>query len=105
LSDAARFYGSAPELEKQLDVPPLPDGVRELWETFWRLSLSRPRTEGGFGFIPLSEIVAYGRLHNVRFTSWEVDTLQLIDALWLKDSLKHQSEMREAEKEKRNAGR
>lgn len=53
----------------------LPAAAGELWNAFAALATSRP---GGAG-IPASEIVAWQALHGVRFTPWEVDTLEALD--------------------------
>jgi hypothetical protein len=50
-----------------------------LWEVFKRLG--RPSSMGGIERIPSQEIVAYQQLRNVRFTSWELDTLAMFDSI------------------------
>ena len=75
-----RLHQATGELDARLAASrrPLPPALRPLWQLFVRLSHSR-QGEGG---IAPSEIEAYGRLHRLRFTGWEVDTLLDIDLAW-----------------------
>jgi hypothetical protein len=57
----------------------LPDEADSLWAAYIQLSAARPRGFGASG-IPMGEIDAWQRLHGVRLTPWEVDTLSAMDA-------------------------
>lgn len=65
-------------IDERLMQPPLPTVLVDLWGVFVTLSDSRSPDAG----IAPTEIEAYGRLHNVRFTPWEVDTLLVVDRAW-----------------------
>lgn len=56
--------------------PPL--GVTALWECFTELAATRPIGMAA-GAIPHTEIEAWQRLHGVRLSPWEVDTLKAMD--------------------------
>lgn len=57
----------------------VPRECAALWAAFGELSGSRPLGMGAVGHIPMSEVEAWQRLHGVRLSSWEVDTLTAID--------------------------
>jgi hypothetical protein len=64
--------------DERLNGPPLPRALFGLWSAFIKLSDSRHPDSG----IAPTEIEAYGRLQNQRFTPWEVDTLLDVDHAW-----------------------
>lgn len=64
-------------------MPPLPDDVAELWNAFSRLSTRRPQTGFGPAAITYQDIAAFERATRVRFTSWEIETIEELDAAWL----------------------
>lgn len=76
LQRAAPYEGADPRLARLAE--PLPPTLVPLWEAFCALSHSR-QGEGG---IAPTEIEAYGRLHQLRLTSWEVDTILATDRAW-----------------------
>lgn len=57
---------------------PLPPSLQVLWSVFVRLNDTRQGEAG----IALREIEAYGRLHNIAFNPWEVESLLDIDRAW-----------------------
>ena len=75
-----RLHTATGELDVRLAASrrPLPPALRSLWHLFVTLSHCR----AGDGGIAPSEIEAYGRLHRLRFSPWEVDTLLDIDLAW-----------------------
>lgn len=58
---------------------PCPKAGASLWAAFVDLSGSRPAGMNGMAAIPPTEIDAWCRLHGVRLSSWEVETLQMMD--------------------------
>ena len=54
-----------------LDSVHVPDGFDDIFETYWRLQTCER--------MKYSEIVAYCYLYNVRFESWELDALRVMD--------------------------
>lgn len=67
----------------ELDLPALPDGVDAVWGAFKALSNARGQGNGGPAPLVFSEIEAYARLHGLALSSWELDTLQALDRVWL----------------------
>jgi hypothetical protein len=57
-----------------LDVRP-PRGTERLWDAFAALSASRVPESG----IAPSEVIAWQRLHGVRLSPWEAETLEAVD--------------------------
>ena len=66
------------ERSDELDAD-VPQCCNELWRAF--LCMHSQRDPGFSGVTPLSisEVRAYASLYQVRFTSWELDTLWAID--------------------------
>lgn len=60
-------------------VARVPAGGAALWEAFVALSAARPPGFDAMGAIPPSELLAWQRLHGVRFSAWEVETLEHMD--------------------------
>ncbi len=52
-----------------------PHGTEVLWGAYVALAGSR---QMGQSAIPASEILAHQQLHGIRFSGWEVDTLQAL---------------------------
>lgn len=67
----------AGDVDERLVAQP-PAAGAQLWEAFAELSASRP---AGFGLaaVPHSEIEAWQRLHRVRLTPWEIETIMDMD--------------------------
>jgi hypothetical protein len=55
-----------------------PAGCDGIWRAFCDLNAARPVGMGA-GAVPPSEIDAWQRLHGVRLSPWEVETLMLMD--------------------------
>jgi len=72
---AAAQAGATPP---ELHLPPLPVCAEALWGVFLDLNNCR---DVGMAISPIkpSEVLAYQRLHGVRFNPWEVDTLAALD--------------------------
>lgn len=66
-------------MDSRLLGPPVPPVVRELWHTYMQLAASR-RTGMGMSPLTLADIDAWQRLHGVRLTPWELDTVIDLDA-------------------------
>lgn len=62
-----------------LETRPIPDGAGLLVQTFFDLHATRG--SNGFGLDPIThlELWAWQRMHHVRLTPWEVETLLLMD--------------------------
>ena len=58
---------------------PLPAGVAHLWDAFVALSATRAPAFEGLAAITCTEIEAWQRLHGLRLTPWEVETLLAVD--------------------------
>lgn len=66
-----------------------PYGAEWMWWVFQALSASRPSGPSGPSTIPLTEIEAWGRLHDHRFNLFELDCIREFDAVWLDEVRKH----------------
>lgn len=80
---SAEFYRDA-TLAVELELPPLPPAAVGLWEVFLELHVARPAAMAP-GMLSYADIDAYARLHRVRFSTWELTTLRLLDAAWMRD--------------------
>lgn len=58
---------------------PLPSAIAPLWEAFVALSATRGAAFEGVAPITCLEIEAWCRLHAVRLSPWEVETLLAVD--------------------------
>lgn len=75
LQQAAQAAGRVdPQLLRRV-----PRWAGPLWAAFGELAGSRPQGMSGSGAIPYAEIEAWQRLHGVRLTAWEVDTIVAMD--------------------------
>ncbi len=63
-------------------MPPIPAGMAAIWEAFQAISAARPSGMGPSA-IPQSEIRAWQDNHGVQLTSWEIETIQQLDAVAL----------------------
>lgn len=72
----------------------LPDGVDTIWRAFWDLSMARGSSGFGPAAIGYRDIEAYARLHRFEFTSWEVETITIMDLLWRADQALQAKESR-----------
>lgn len=73
------------EIEDQLAVPEMPVALAYLWSAFQRI---RSRRGGnGFGPSPITwaDIDAYVRLSGVRLAPWEVEIVEALDDVWLRE--------------------
>lgn len=74
-----RAYQNTGRADPLLDAEGVPTEMRPLWEAYLTLSATR-RTGMGLSPLTLTDIEAWQRLHGVRLTPWELDTLIDIDA-------------------------
>jgi hypothetical protein len=67
----------------ELDVPELPALCRGVWEIFFELH--DRRAGNGFGPLPIDEarLLHWQQLHGVRLSPWEIETIFLVDSVWL----------------------
>lgn len=77
-----------------LEGPDFPHGFEYLWQ--WYTELSAGRGSGGMGPAPISYegIEAWSRLTKRDVTPWEVDTIKMIDGLFLQHVASDQREKR-----------
>jgi len=83
--DRARTDDRRAELAAELAVPPLPRELDYLWRAFWRLAARRQSTGFGLARISWMEIDAFVRLSGLRLAPWEIELIEEIDDLYLKD--------------------
>lgn len=67
----------AGDVDERLVAQP-PAAGAQVWEAFAELSASRPAGMG-LSAVPHSELEAWQRLHGVRLTPWEIETLMAMD--------------------------
>lgn len=72
---AQRVTGKQPP---ELDVPPLPAGLGELWHAYLQI---RNSCAAGLGpaVMTQQDVLAWQQLQGVRLLPWEVDTLLAVD--------------------------
>lgn len=63
---------------------PMPDAVGYLMRWFIELGHGRPSSNGVLLPIPSAEIAAWARLGHVEVEDWELDTLRLLDAAYVR---------------------
>lgn len=64
-------------------MPPIPPGMRPIFDAFLELSGTRAPAMSGAAPITFSEIAAWQRVHGIRLSPWEIDTLRALDAVAL----------------------
>ena len=69
------------EVEALRTRPKLTQWTIEYWDAFQRLSSSRTAHQGGIGPIPLSEIVAYLNVMNIRDVDDRLTYIKMIQSL------------------------
>lgn len=76
LAAVAQATGEAPA---ELEATPIPEGAGLVAQTFFDLHATR--SSNGFGLDPIThlELWAWQRMHHVRLTPWEIETLLLMD--------------------------
>jgi hypothetical protein len=73
------------QLERELDLPYLPDDMYPLWRRFLQLSRRRDWGDmGGIKSIKHTEIVAYQQLMGVQFNPWEIEQIEILDNAYIK---------------------
>lgn len=65
-------------------MPDLPAGCLGVWNVFCELSNRRPSTGFGPGVLSHEHLLAWQQLHGTRLTPWEIDTIFMLDLIWLK---------------------
>lgn len=70
-------HAAGAPLDARLASTP-PPAARALWHAFVELAGARPAGMG-VSAIPFGELEAWQRLHGVRFTPWEVETIVAMD--------------------------
>ena len=72
-----------------LDVPPIPEAVSYLWNTFLRIrsrigadAMGNPRP------IAWADLDAFNRLSGLRLRPWEIDIIEQLDAVYLEAKAK-----------------
>ena len=64
-------------------MPPFPEALRYVWNTYWRIRNRR----GGNGWsaspIELGDIVDFINLSGMRLAPWEVEIIEALDDTWL----------------------
>jgi hypothetical protein len=88
LQAVARSTGRTPP---ELQVPPLPAACQGVWHLF--LELHARRGSNGFGPAPIDEarLCCWQQLHRTQLSPWEVDTIFLLDGVWLRCMHQQQS--------------
>ena len=72
------------EIEAELAVPPFPRELGFLWQAFLRLSSRRGSTAFGPAAITWPDIDAFTRLSGLRLAAWEIELIEQLDELWLR---------------------
>jgi hypothetical protein len=65
-----------------------PAAAAALWDAFLSLNAARPAGLAPSAITP-ADMLAWQQLHGVRFTAWEVDTLQAMDRAALATAAQH----------------
>lgn len=81
--ERARTAERREELERELDLPPLPWCLVYLWSQFIRLSNRRGSNGFGPSLLTYTEIEAFQRLSGFHFTPWEIEMIEVIDQSYL----------------------
>jgi hypothetical protein len=73
---------------KELERPTLPAALVYLWNHF--IQLHRGRSYNGFGANPISwnDFHAYCQLTRTALTPWEVETIRMLDEVYLEETSK-----------------
>ena len=79
LLDRAKTPERREKLEAELDLPPLPWCLVYLWNRFNRLSNRRGSNGFGPSLLSYTEIEAFQVLTGFRFTSWEIEMIEMLD--------------------------
>lgn len=76
------------EAEAKLQCPPRPRALDYLWRAFWRLR--RRKGSNGFALSPIEwpDIDAFLRHSQMTLSPWEIEIIEDLDDLFLKDRSK-----------------
>jgi hypothetical protein len=78
--------------EAELECPPLPHAANVLWRVFMRLR--RRKGSNGFAASPIEwpDIDAFLRLSRLTLTPWEIEIVEGLDDLFLKNQAREATE-------------
>jgi hypothetical protein len=76
------------EIEAELQLPPFPDELFYLWQTYLRLRRRAPAGFAGPQPVGWQDIDAFTRLSGVRLAPWEIGVVEALDEIYLRPASK-----------------
>jgi len=70
----------------ELDAPTFPDILAHLWECFLEIHVGRSYGMNGPNPISYESINCYQTLSGIELTWWDVETVKLLDSIWIKST-------------------